>query len=401
MKKHQFITTTALMIGYMIGAGVLALPVNLGLTGAVPSVFLIIVYGIVMKYTSDVLADEICAEKAETVDYPTLYGKYMGKAGTAIAVIANLTVLYGLLIAYISGATNIIQTFFDCDEMSLYIMLGISAVLICLTVADIEAVNKYNTVFVALIFMTFITMIILSFDKIDVAALKETNLKYGGVSIPVVIAAFIFQNLIPVLCKKTEWNASATKRVMSCGMVLVIIVYAAWTVCSIGCLPRYGENGIINTYINNFPATIPMEKIIGSPLFKILATAFSLLAIVTSFIANGLALNGFLNDLVHNSFKMKLSQTVIKIIAFLPPVVIVLLWPQVFLKALEIVGGVGGITLFGLFPCAIVFVKKNNSLKRKGKAAICGILCVAALIMIIASITGIEAICPNPLNELN
>ena len=82
-----------LVIGNLIGAGILALPVSLGLAGAVPSLILMLLYGGMMLFTAEVLARESAAARSAAFDFPTLYGKHLGRIGKWIAVITNGIIL--------------------------------------------------------------------------------------------------------------------------------------------------------------------------------------------------------------------------------------------------------------------------------------------------------------------
>lgn len=72
----------------------------------------------------------------------------------------------------------------------------------------------------------------------------------------------------------------------------------------------------------------------------------------------------------------------LKIIAatFLPPLVIALLFPTVFLKAIGVVGGVGIALLFGVLP-AVIFFLKNRTLPARLLALGVGLLFTAALVV--------------------
>jgi len=61
--------------------------------------------------------------------------------------------------------------------------------------------------------------------------------------------------------------------------------------------------------------------------------------------------------------KMILHKLLVVIITFLPPVIISVFFPNIFLKAIGIVGGIGIAILFGILPSIVFFIKtKSNPL---------------------------------------
>jgi tyrosine-specific transport protein len=51
-------------------------------------------------------------------------------------------------------------------------------------------------------------------------------------------------------------------------------------------------------------------------------------------------------------------------IVFAPPLAIALAYPDIFLNALDFVGGIGVVILFGIFPCIIALKRKGPLFKR-------------------------------------
>jgi len=60
-----------LIVGNMIGAGILALPINTGLSGFLLSLVGMLVLGGAMFFSAVVLSGEAIAEKTEVFNYPS------------------------------------------------------------------------------------------------------------------------------------------------------------------------------------------------------------------------------------------------------------------------------------------------------------------------------------------
>ena len=393
------VAASGLVVGNLIGAGILALPISLGLVGAIPSLISILLYSSMMLFTADVLAREAGEAKDEHFDYPSLYGHYLGKFGKWIAIATNAILLYGVLIAYISGGTQIMSDILGITGTHIHVALVLSAIFVVLTIMDLSIIHKYNTVLIVGLFIAFVGLIVLSVPNISTSRLFTTHWQYFGLTIPLVVTASHFHNIIPTLCKELKWDVALLRKAMIFGMIAAAIMNIAWTFCGIGCLERGGDNGLVTAYVNNLPATVPMSNVLNSNLFTLLAVIFSMVAITTSFLANGLGLMNFVKDILHNVFKID-KLYLIRLVTFVPPVVIALLYPDIFIKALNVAGGIGIVTLFGVLPCLISVLKKENSLKFKLLGGFFLILSIAALIIVIGMLCNISIFNPNPQNEL-
>ena len=109
MKKGKAIFIMALLIvGNLIGAGILALPIQTGGAGLIFSVAAMIVFCGAMYFSAVTLAREAVDARTDNFNYPSLYQRYLGRFGKWIAIVTNKLILYGLLTAYLSGGAAII-----------------------------------------------------------------------------------------------------------------------------------------------------------------------------------------------------------------------------------------------------------------------------------------------------
>ncbi|CAG36090.1 related to tyrosine-specific transport protein [Desulfotalea psychrophila LSv54] len=191
---------------------------------------------------------------------------------------------------------------------------------------------------------------------------------------PVILCAFHFHNIIPTICRDMDWDISAISRAMLLGMVIGFIMNFIWVAIGIGVLPlTIGTNSIVSSFQHGLPATVPIGHILANPYFSAVAIIFSLTAICTSYAANGIGLMDFNRDLLGGGSKTKIVTA-----TFLPPLIIAILFPSIFLKAIGVVGGVGIALLFGVLP-AVIFYMKSKTLSKKILAICIGLLFASAL----------------------
>ncbi|MBL7157041.1 MAG: hypothetical protein ISS92_02635 [Candidatus Omnitrophica bacterium] len=367
------LTVASLVTGSLIGAGILALPIKTGLSGFIPSLCGMAVICAAMLFTATILAREATESKDPNFHYATMYKKYLGPFGKWIAIFANLIVLYGLLTAYLTGAATVISKFFNFEVTSDWVLLAFFLLMTSLLLAGISIIRKYNAVLMVILWGAFALIAYLTAGYVETKNLLYTDWSYLPASIPLIVTAFYFHNIIPSCCKAVNWDYRTIRITLLVGILIGFIMYAVWVYLAVGALPLEGEQySLMYAFNHNYPATIPLSQRINLPLFTYGSLIFALFAITTSYIACGLGLMAFIKDLAVNHFHVKNKYFVI-VSSFIPPLVISLIYPNVFLKALDIVGGVGIVILFGILPCIIALMKAKRMISR--------IFCVLILLL--------------------
>ena len=109
VKKNASVFSLALLIaGATIGAGVLGLPVQTGLSGFFPSTIGIVIIWIIMTFTAIVLAERFMKSNAVGADYPSIYKQDFGNFGKYLCVLGYLINYYGIMVAYLCGSAVIL-----------------------------------------------------------------------------------------------------------------------------------------------------------------------------------------------------------------------------------------------------------------------------------------------------
>lgn len=388
-KKKGTIMIALLVTGNLIGAGILALPMQTGGAGLFYSFLAMIIFCGAMYFSAIVLAKEAVEQQQADFNYPSLYGRYLGPFGKWLATIANLLILYGLLTAYIGGgATIIVSTIAakagSSQPLTIAVTLLLFAALSAFTAAGTGFVARYNQLLMLFLGISFAALVTMGAGQVHLSQMLFHDLRFLPIAVPVILTAFHFHNIIPTICKDMEWDLPAISRAMLLGMGIGFVMNLVWVGVGIGVLPlTLGSNSILSGFQQGLPATVPMGKALANPLFSTVAIAFSLTAICTSYAANGIGLMDFNRDLLGGGSKVKIVAA-----TFLPPLVIALLFPTVFLKAIGVVGGVGIALLFGVLPAVIFFLKTRTFFSRLLALGI-GLLFAAALLVDLCNDFGI------------
>ena len=353
----QIISIGFLIVGNLIGAGILALPINTGLAGFLPSFFGLMLTSAAMFYSSIVLSREATERRESTFNYPSLYRLYLGEAGKWVAVAANLVILYGLLTAYLTGVTSIVANLFSLSISPVLLMLTFFVVVTVISMAGIGKIQKYIAILVVVKCAAFVVIVFMAGGEVKAQNLAHVNWPLFVCGIPILVTAFHFHNIIPAICESLNWNQKVVGRTMLVGMAMGFIMNATWLFIGIGVLPLDSSPvGLINAFTKNLPATVPLAEIMASKTFLVVTMFFAMIAITTAYLANGLGLIGFMDDLT-SQYLGKANPVLSRVLAFTPPLIIALVYPDVFLKAIDFAGGFGIVTLFGILP-SIIAIRK-------------------------------------------
>ncbi|MEI7671077.1 MAG: aromatic amino acid transport family protein, partial [Deltaproteobacteria bacterium] len=329
-----------------------------------PSLMGLFVTSAAMYYSAIILSNEAVTRQETTFNYPSLYQTYLGAAGKWLAVAANLIILYGLLTAYLTGITSIIGNLFQLSIPPVWLMLGFFVMVTLISLANVAAIQKYIAVLVAIKCVAFVVIVWMASGHVKAQNLSHVNWPLFTCGIPILVTAFHFHNIIPAVCETLKWNQKVINRTILIGMTLGFLMNATWLLVGIGVLPLDNSPiGLVTAFEKNLPATIPLAQAIHSQAFLLFAMFFALVAITTAYLANGMGLIGFMDDLTSHHLG-RTSPTLSRMLAFGPPLVIALVYPDIFLKAIDFAGGFGIVTLFGILP-SIIAIRKAQTKTRK------------------------------------
>ncbi|OGV51061.1 MAG: hypothetical protein A2017_12805 [Lentisphaerae bacterium GWF2_44_16] len=358
--KLPIISASFLVLGNCLGVGVLALPVKTGLAGFVPALSAIILIWLTMLISALVIAYRIGSQ--EHFDIPSFYHQEIGHIGKWLAIICNLIILYGVLVAYLSGVSTLVISLFQISMPQWAVVFIYFCITTALIMFGMNALRKENVLIVTAIWISFGILIFTGVKKFDTHVLFSTyDWRYMSMGLPIAVSAFHFHNIIPTVCRAVKHDFRAASKAIFLGVFLGLIINTVWVIVVLGTLPESGPgiDTIYNASLKNWPATVPMSQLLHSKVFTTAGLAFAVLAVTASFMANGTGLFGFIGDLTHTYLK-KDSALLTGALSFLPPLVITLIYPDIFLSALSMVGGIGETILFAILPAIILFKLSKN-----------------------------------------
>ena len=358
-----------LIAGSCIGAGMLGLPVLLGLTGFFPSILLLLISWVFMTFTA-LLLIEVNGWFYERVNIISMAGKAFGRAGKIISWILYLFLFYSLLVAYIAGSGKLFSSF-----LPFAISQNISSIFFVIFFGVIvyfgtKIVDFSNRLLMIGLIVTYLLMIFLGISKVEFSLFTHVNMKYFLLPLAVLVTSFGFHNMIPTVTAYMKGDLQKTKKAIIGGSLFALLIYLFWIVLILGIIPVDGKFGLLNAFIEGNEATVSLRNILKSKLVVTFAAWFSFFAIVTSFLAQSLGLMHFIADGLKVKPNPK-NNIWLAILAILPPAIFALSYPNIFFKALGFAGAYCAVIIFCIFPALMVWIgryinKETSSYHAKG-----------------------------------
>jgi tyrosine-specific transport protein len=384
MSQGKSISTMAMMfvvVGNMLGAGILAVPVNLCAAGFWPSVAATLAMWLLMTYTAIIYSDQKSLTTNEHADLPTFFGQELGPIGKWVTIAGNAVLLYGVLVAYLTGISSIIMSLQSSISQPV-VMTIYFLVVTGITAYGMVMMNKCTPYMVTAMWITFGMLVFMTVPDVSSENLAKLDWSYVPAGLPVLLMAFHFHNIIPSISRALNHDRKKVRFAIIGGTTIGLLMNCIWLLVVLGALPLSAPNGIdlITAFGKNQPATIPLGLLLKTPVFSYVALVFALIAMSTAFMANGTALMSFMRDLTATYLGTK-NKLLVWSLAFMPPLLVGLIYPDIFLVAINLVGGVGECLIFGILPGFIVWkYSKHGSLKKM--TGIILIVCFSAIFLV-------------------
>lgn len=352
-KKGSLFGGTLLVAGTSIGGGMLALPVMTSLGGFFPSLVIYFCCWMFMAATGLLLLEVSLWMKKEA-NLVTMAERTLGFPGKVAAWVLYLFLFYCLTLAYIVGCGNLIIQLTGNSLPDWVGPLIFIAVFAPIVVAGAHLVDKVNSWLMLGLGVTYFIFVYLGISHIKPELLTNHNWSLSLIALPITFTSFAYQGIIPTLVTYLDHNAKKVRYTIILGTTIPFLTYVIWQGLILGIVPTEGPGGLAECLANGDNAVVPLKKCLNSPIVYTVGQFFAFFALVTSFFGVTLGLKDFLVDglkMNQNSYNKWLVGSMI----FLPPLLVALVYPKVFLLALDFAGGFGCALLLGLLPILMVW----------------------------------------------
>lgn len=394
----KLVGSILLIVGTCVGAGMLALPLATAPLGFLGSVVLLIGCWLVMTAAAFLLL-EVNLWLPLNNNIISMARETIGPVGQFVAWLAYLALLYSLLCAYIAGGSDLFHYLISLSGLTLpstfsaIIFTLLFGFIVFLGIQHVDYVNR-GLMFIK--FAAYFILIALLLPLIAATHLNTIDLTQitSSTAITVTITSFGFSVIIPSLRIYLNGDVKKLKLALLIGSLIPLICYILWDMAIMGMLPLNGEHGLL-AILNSSNSTSTLAKNLSAaanyPSTTIFIKLFTSVCVLTSFLGVALCMVDFLADGLHLE-KAGMSKFFLHLLALLPPLILVLFYPGMFVKALEYAGIYSAILLI-LLPAWMAWQgryrhKLTAHFTVPGGRLLLILLILFSLFMIVKSLTG-------------
>ena len=348
----------------------LGLPVVTGRAGFIPTTLLFLASWIYMLATG-LLFLEVNLWFKEEVSIISMVGRTLGKWGQAFAWALYLFLFGALMVAYLSGGGEMLVDFSREQGLALsspmggFIFMAITGVLIFL---GTSVVDRFNRVLMIGLVVAYIFLIGAGSSDVNTENLSHRNWNVSLFMVPIMVISFGYHNLIPSLTTYLKQDVKALRRTIIIGSLIPLIIYLAWEWVILGIVPFHHGHSVAGPE-EEFITRILREASGSSWVIKSM-DFFAFFAVATSFLSVALAFLDFLADGLGIK-KTLMGRSALSLMVVLPPYLLGLLYPNIFVSAISYAGAFGAVVLFGILPTTMAYIGRYR-LKIEGKQILPG-----------------------------
>jgi len=362
-KQGTILGGALLVAGTTIGGGMLALPVLTSPGGFFPSLLIYLICWLFMTLTG-LLFLELSLHMEDGVNIVTMAERTLGRYGKIAAWGLYLFLFYCLTLAYIVGCGDILNTLLQ-DRFPHFLgpmlFLALSAPFLY---AGPWLVGKLNYYLMGALGLCFVLFVFIGLPAVETANLAHHDWSLSLLALPIAFISFAYQGIIPTLTTYLRHDKKKLVASIWLGSLIPLITYILWQGLILGIIPFHGPDGLQEALKEGRNAVYPLKNHLDIPHIFVLGQCFAFFALLTSFFGVTLGLMDFLADGLQIK-KTPLGKIFLTGLICIPPFFIAILYPDIFLQALDVAGGYGSALLLGLLPILMAGVWRYKHLKSK------------------------------------
>lgn len=337
--NNRLIGGILLIVGTSIGAGMLALPVSTASAGFVDSALFLCLSWLIMTLGA-FLVLEVNLYLPADCNMLSMAQKTLGKTGKYITWLCYLFLLYSLLAAYISGGSDVLQNLLSLANIKLPATVSAIIFTLCLgfiVYSGIKMVDYFNRGLMFIKLGTLLLLILLITPHISLSQLTGGELKYISGAMFILLTSFGFASIVPSLRSYFADDIKSLRRAIIIGSLIPLVCYIAWDAVLMGVLPIRAFENISASGHTTTSLIEHLSNITHSFWITDFFRLFAAICMLTAFLGVSIGLFDFWADGLKCKKHGKQGLNVLSL-TFVPPLAIVLLYPNAYLKALQFAG---------------------------------------------------------------
>jgi tyrosine-specific transport protein len=371
-----------LIVGTSIGGGMLALPVSTSEVGFVNSLFfLVLCWGIMTAGALLIL--EVNLRLPAGSNMISMAKSTLGLPGQIIAWITYLFLLYTLLAAYISGGSDVLHGLLEKAHIDLPNWVTSTAFTALFSLIVYKGIHSVDFVNRGLMFGklgVYVVLVAIISPHVSTQGLTGGSAQAFTGSLMILITSFGFASIVPSLRDYFQDDAQSLRKVILLGSLIPLFCYIIWDAVIMGVVAREGDNGLV-ALMNSDHATSGLTQALSHSIESHWINGFfgffTSICMITAFLGVSLGLFDFLADGLGLKKSGHQGKSTLAL-TFVPPLLVVLINPGIYLSALSY-AGICCVILLLLLPSIMAWKGRKHCALAQGHLVPGGNTALAAL----------------------
>lgn len=355
---NPLLSGTLLVAGTTIGVGMLALPVATGPGGFIPALAMYLICWLFMLATGLLLV-EVGLSMPKGTSFISMAESVLGPTGKYLFWVAYLFLFVTVMIAHVAGGGSVLSSIPGWPLPSWVSAMVYTAFFAPVVYLGAKSVDRLNQLLITGVVLFYLGFIFVSMGSVQPELLVYSNWGKAAFALPILVAAFTYQVIIPTLISYLNRDARKIRSSIILGSAIPFVIYLIWEFVILGIVPTEGPKGLMAAATEGLNAVAPLRHFVQSDWILTFSNWFAFFALTTSFIPLALSFHDFLADGLKWE-KRGLRKLALVFLVFGIPTVIAISKPNVFLTALNYAGGVSCAFLFGLMPPVMAWICRYN-----------------------------------------
>lgn len=360
-KLSRFIGGVLLIVGTSIGGGMLALPVANAALGFWPSsLFLLICWGLMTLGALFILEVNLYLPPGKNMI--SMASATLGLPGIIIAWLSYLFLLYTLLSAYISGGADVLNGVLQkihIHASDWQLILSFTLLFGFIVYGGIRRVDWVNRGLMFGKLAIYLILVVLFVPHIHMKHIQSGSFYSFSGSLMILITSFGYAIIVPNLRQYFNDDIRKLRKVILIGSLIPLACYMAWDAVIMGSLSTSGLITLMNSTHATSELALMLSNNVHNVAINSLFVTFSSICMLTAFLGVSLSLMSFLSDAL--TLQQRSWQGfILFLLTFLPAVILVLLYPGIYMHALNYAGFFCVILLL-LLPALMSYFGRQNA----------------------------------------
>jgi tyrosine-specific transport protein len=361
MSRSKILGGLLLIIGTSIGGGMLALPVSTADIGFAQSIFYLVFCWIIMT-SGALLILEVNLRLPAGANMISMAQSTLGLPGQIVAWVAYLLLLYTLLAGYISGGSDVFNALFSSAKIPLpptITPILFTAIFGVVVYHGIQSVDFLNRGLMLAKLGTYLLLIFLISPHIQWPTLKSPLSSEMTGGLMVLVTSFGFASIVPSLRSYFHDDSNTLRQVIIFGSLIPLMCYIIWDAVIMGVIPHDTLTRLIQSNTATSDLTKALNTAIHTPWITSFFSFFTAICMLTAVLGVSLGLFDFLADGLKLQKKGLQGYGTLSL-TFIPPLILVLFNPGLYLNAMQY-AGVCCIILLLLLPAMMAWQSRRAS----------------------------------------